>query len=97
MDLEAVTDRANGHAGAMVEGDLNRAGSDLAEGGRADAPAVMKAMPRSLDSAEVGDVAADGDDAVATITYRGGGREVAVESRWSEVDGRPMIVSLKLI
>jgi hypothetical protein len=97
MNLDAVREHANRHAQAMVEGDLKRAAGDLAESGRSDAPSVMAAIPKSIDSATVAEVAAEGDEAVATIVYTGEGRDVSVESRWSEHGDRPMIVGLKLV
>ena len=96
MDEATLRKHAEGHAAAMVDGDLRRAARDLTDTGKADAPAVMESMPKSIESAEVTEVVLSGDEATATILYRGGGEEVAVESRWAEEEGAPMIVGLKL-
>jgi broad specificity phosphatase PhoE len=97
MDSETVTRHAEAHARAMVDGDLKRAGSDLTESGRAGAAAVMGAMPKRIDSAEVTSVATEADEKTAVIVYSGEGKEVSVLSRWAEHDGRPMITELKLL
>jgi hypothetical protein len=96
MDEATVRKHAEGHAAAMVDGDVRRAARDLTDTGKADAPAVMEKLPKSIESAEVTAVVLTGDEATATILYRGGGREVAVESRWAEQEGAPMIFGLKL-
>jgi hypothetical protein len=97
MDVDTVRDHADQHGRAVVAGDLKRAGSDIATEAQGDAPGVLAAIPKVLESADVVDVVPDGDDALATITYSGEGRDVQVQSRWSERDGRPMIVGLKLL
>src|SRR5918996_2541143 len=96
MDEAAVKERAEGHAAAMVEGDLRRAARSLSDTGKADAPSVMEKLPKSIESAQVTHISLTGDEALATIVYRGEGREVAVESRWAEEDGEPIIVGLSL-
>jgi hypothetical protein len=97
MDEATVRTHAEGHAAAMVEGDIRRAARDLSDTGKADAPPVMEKLPKSIESAEVTEVNLAGDEATATIVYRGQGREVAVESRWADQEGTPMIVGLKLL
>lgn len=97
MDIDRIREHAQGHANAMLAGDLKRAAKDLSESGRAGAPAVMGEMPKSLESAEVTTVAEDGDEATAVIVYSGEGREVTVKSRWSEEGDRPTITELKLL
>jgi len=96
MDEAKVRQHAEGHAAAMADGDLRRAARDLSDTGKADAPSVMENLPKSIDSAEVTGVVLSGDEATATIVYRGEGREVAVESRWAEQEGEPMIVGLSI-
>jgi len=96
VDEATVREQAEGHAAAMVDGDLRRAAQSLTDEGKADAPTVMEKMPRKIDSAEVTRVTIEGDQATATIVYRGEGNQVSVESRWAEQEGAPMIVSLKL-
>jgi hypothetical protein len=96
MDEATVRQHAEGHAAAMVDGDFRRAARDLTDTGKADAPAVMEKLPKSIESAEVTAIDLSGDEATATILYRGQGREVAVESRWTEQEGAPMIAGLSL-
>jgi hypothetical protein len=97
MDAETVTRHAEAHARAMVDGDLRQASSDLTESGRAGAGAVVGAMPRKIDSAEVTSVVTEADEITAVIVYSGEGKEVSVLSRWAEHDGRPMITELTLL
>jgi hypothetical protein len=97
MEVATIRDRCQDHADAMVAGDLERAAEDLTDSGRADAAAVMKAIPRRLDSARVMNVSANGDEAVADIVYTGEGRDVTVRSTWAEIDGRPYITKLTLV
>jgi hypothetical protein len=96
VDEVTVRQHAEGHAAAMVDGDLRRAARDLSDTGKADAPAVMEKLPKSIESAEVTAINLSGTEATATIVYRGEGREVAVESRWTEQEGAPIIVGLSL-
>ena len=97
MDETTVRRYAEEHGRAMVEGDLIRAAGDLTTDAQARARDVMRELPRELDGAEVVTVeAAGGEEYVARIRYSGEGRDVTVESRWAERDGRPMIVDLGL-
>jgi hypothetical protein len=94
MDLDRVRERAEAHAKAVVEGDLRRAGADLAPQAQASAAAVMKRLPNPVNSAQLRDVTSDGDAVVATILYSGATAELLVKSRWEELEGQAMIVNL---
>ena len=97
MDETTVRERAEIHGKATVSGDLRTAGADLTKEAMAQAPAVMKAMPATLESCEVTSVHAEGDEVVAQIRYSGSGQEATVESRWADRDGSPKIVDLKVL
>ena len=97
MDESTVREQAEIHAKATVSGDLRTAGSALTKEAMAQAPAVMKAMPATLDSCEVTSVHSDGAEVVAQIRYSGGNEEATVESRWADRDGAPKIVDLKVL
>jgi hypothetical protein len=97
MDERAVLERAEAHGEAMRTGDLARAALDLDEGARAQASEVMKALPRKIDSAEVGGSEADGDALVVEIVYAGEGRRTSVRSRWAEREGGLRIVGLEVV
>ena len=97
MNESVVRQRAEAHAEAMARGDTKQAGSDLTKEAMATAPAVMKEIPRKLDSAAVTAVVHAGDVWVAHIVYRGEGRETKVSSAWEERDGRPMITALEAL
>lgn len=96
MDEGVVRRHAQEHGQAMVAGDLRRAASDLTESGRAGAGAVMAALPKKIDAAEVVALEPSGQTYIARIRYQGEGRAVEVESVWQEHDGRPMITELRL-
>ena len=97
MDESTVRQHAEAHGRAMVEGDLMRAGGDLTAEAQARARDVMRGLPREIADAEVLTIeAAGGGEYVSRIRYAGEGRDVTVESRWAEREGRPMIVDLGL-
>ena len=97
MDEKDVREHARSHGNAVVEGDLRKAGGDLAPEAQSAAPGVMKQLPRPVTSSEVAEVRVEGDEAVALIRYGGEDASVTVESRWAERDGRPKIVSLEVV
>jgi hypothetical protein len=94
MDESAVRTAAEEHANATVQKEFKVAGSTLSEPARAQAGDVMKAMPGQLTSYEITGVTSSGDETVVLIAYRGDDGEATVESRWADVEGRPMIVNL---
>lgn len=97
MDTATVQERCQDHADAMVRGDLKRASEDLSEWCKAEAPAIMKLIPMPLDSARVTNVREDGDEHLADIVYSGGGRDVTVQSRWADIEGRPYITKMTVV
>lgn len=94
MDETTVRERAQAHGQAVVDRDFGRAGSDLTGNAEADAPDVMKQLPRPTTSAEVVSVETRGDEIVCHILYGGEGAETTVASTWRDVDGTPRIVEL---
>ena len=97
MDEAAVRQHAEDHGQAMVDGDLRRAGGDLSPEAQQQAPSVMSNFPKVVETAEVKSLDLQGDAAVVLATYRGGDKEVTVEARWEERDGRPKIVDMKVV
>lgn len=97
MDDASVRAAAEEHANATVQKDFKVAGATLTEAARAQAGGVMKAMPGELNAYEISGVNAVGDETLVTITYKGEDGEALVESRWADVDGRPMIVNLSVL
>ncbi|MEA2452435.1 MAG: hypothetical protein QOG04_1145 [Actinomycetota bacterium] len=97
MDDAAVRTAAEEHANATVAKDFKVAGATLSEPAMAQAGDVMKAMPGELTGCAITGLVASGDETVVTIAYRGESGETTVESRWAEVDGRPMIVNLAVL
>ena len=97
MDESTVRESAETHARATVERDYTVAASYLTDDAKANVGEIMKAMPRSLASADVLDVDVSDDAATCRIRYAGGEGATTVESRWQEVEGRPMIVALEVV
>ena len=64
---------------------------------QATAGDVMKHFPKKVESAEVVNVSMEGEEAVVQARYAGEGKEVTVESRWGERDGRPKITTMKVV
>lgn len=97
MDEQSVRTHAEGHGEALVNGDLRRAGGDLTPEAQAQAPEVMSNFPKKVETAEVTSLEIQGEEAVVLAVYKGEGKEVKVESRWGERDGRPKILDMKVI
>src|SRR3712207_2355741 len=97
MDEQAVRTHAEAHGNALVEGDLRKAGSDLTPEAQAQAPDVMSNFPKRVESAEVVSLDVQGEEAVVQARYSGEGKEITVESRWGERDGRPKILDMKVV
>lgn len=97
MDEQAVRTHAEAHGNALIEGDLKRAGSDLTPEAQAQAPEVMSNFPKRVESAEVVSLDVQGEEAVVHARYSGEGKEVIVESRWGDRDGRPKILDMKVV
>lgn len=95
MDEQAVRDAATQHAEATVAKDFKTAGATLTKPAMAQAGDVMKAMPGELSGCEIASVTSEGDEMVVAIVYKGSEGEKTVKSRWTEVEGRPMITDLQ--
>ena len=97
MDESVVREHAQAHGQAMVDGDMQRAGSDLTKAAMGEAGEVMKAMPRPITAADVQSVESRGDSFEVVIRYSGTGDESAlVRSVWADEGGRPKITGLTL-
>lgn len=96
MDETTVREHAERHGAAVVAGDLRTAGADLTPEAQAQAPEVMKNLPKELRSATVFRIAHDDDTYEAYISYEGAESETIVVSTWAERNGTPKIVSLSL-
>lgn len=97
MEETAVREHAEAHGQAIVDGDLRRASEDLTADAKAAVGPVMAALPRPVTAASVESLQTDGEELVVVLRYSGEDSQALVESRWGEVEGRPMILSTKLI
>ena len=97
MDEAAVREHAQAHGDALVQGDMRKAGGDLTSEAQGQAPGVMSNFPKKVESAEVISLDLQGEAAITQARYSGEGKEVTVEARWEERDGRPKIVDMKVV
>ena len=98
MDEAVVREHAEAHGQAIVDGDDNRAGSDLTKAAMSSVGPVMKAMPNPVQTATVQSVVPEGDSFAVTIAYRGPqDAEIVVRSVWVDEGGRPKIDQLSLV
>ena len=97
MDEQAVRTHAEQHGQAIIEGNLRQAGSDLTPEAQAQAPDVMSNFPKKVETAEVVSLDVQGEEAVVQARYSGEGKDVTVESRWGERDGRLKILDMKVV
>ncbi|MFP5298269.1 MAG: hypothetical protein ACLGHL_04705 [Actinomycetota bacterium] len=96
MDETTVREHAERHGAAVVAGDLRTAGADLTPEAQAQAPGVMKNLPKDLRAANVFRIALVDDAYEAYISYEGADSETIVISTWAERDGTPKITNLSL-
>lgn len=96
MDENTVRESAQSHGDAVVAGDFATAGATLTAGAAAVAPAVMKALPRTLTKAEIDSVEPQGDGFVVLIRYSNDQDSAVVASTWAAVDGAAKIVGLEV-
>ena len=97
MDEQAVRTHAEEHGQAVKNGDLRKAGGDLTPEAQAQAPDVMSSFPKTVETADVQSLDLQGEEATVQIRYAGEGKEVTVETKWGERDGRPKILDMKVI
>lgn len=96
MDENKVKECATRHGDAVVAGDLRTAGADLSPEAQAQAPDVMKNLPKDLRSASVLRIAHTDDAYEVYTSYTGTDTEKIVIATWEERDGEPRIVNLTL-
>ncbi len=95
MDEANARSHIEAHADAVVRADMDAVMADFAEELRPQVPELApKLLPLPVKSADVLDISAQGDEAVARIRYTGESGEATLRSRWQERDGRPRIVEV---
>src|SRR5687767_13574940 len=97
MDEQSVRAHAEANGRALVDGHMRRAGGDLTPEAQAQGPEVMSKYAKKVESAEVVALDVEGEEAVVRALYKGEGKEVTVESRWGDRDGRPKILDMKVV
>jgi hypothetical protein len=84
MDESKAQQAIQEHADAVVAGDFDRVVADFTEGLRPQVPELAKVLPQPVESAQVLSVQPEGDDAIAQIQYSGAGKDVTIQTRWTE-------------
>ncbi len=97
MDENTVRESAQAHGDAVVAGNFDVAGKDLTAASGAQAPDVMKALPRGVTKAEVTSIEGGDDGMVVGIRYSNEDSATTVASTWQDVDGTPKIVNLEVL
>lgn len=95
---DEVRAEAERHANATVAGDFRTAGASLTEAARAQAGAVMKAMPGTLSACEITSTK-EGPEGnwLVDIRYTGESGDAVVRSTWAQIEGRLMITGLEVL
>ncbi|MDQ3994371.1 MAG: hypothetical protein M3265_06215 [Actinomycetota bacterium] len=98
MDEAQAREYAQAHAQAMENGELERAGADVADEFRPHLGAIMRHMPRPLTRAEVLSVEPAGEGAYfSKIRYTGEDESVTFQARWASSGPRPQIVDIQIV
>ena len=84
MDESKAQQAIQEHADAVVAGDFDRVVADFTEGLRPQVPQLAQVLPQPVESAQVLSVEPEGDAAIAQIQYSGAGKEVTIQTRWTE-------------
>ena len=95
MDEVPTRKHAEAHAKAVVEGDMDSVVNDFIPELRGNVPSIAEKLPHPVTSAEVEQVDMEEDHATVRIRYHGEADSLAIQTRWEEHDGRPMIVEGK--
>ena len=92
MDEVPTRKHAEAHAKAVIEGDMDSVTNDFVPDMRDRVPEIAKQLPQPVENAEVEHVDVKDDHAMVRIRYSNEEQSLAIETRWEEHDGRPMIV-----
>lgn len=92
MDDQRTRRYIQGHADAVVRGDLEAVVSDFAEALRPRASQVVQGLPQPVRSAEILSVELSEAESVAVIRYTADSRIATIRSYWHEEGERPVIV-----
>jgi hypothetical protein len=97
MDEVPTRKHAEAHAKAVVEGDMDSVVNDFIPELRGNVSGLAEKLPQPVTRAEVEKVDMEDDHATVRIRYSNDDESLAIQTRWEEHDGRPMIVEGKPI
>ncbi len=97
MDEAKTRDHIQGHADAVVRGDMEAVIGDFSEELRPQVPQLAQSLPQPVTAAEVLSLDIGGDESVAQIRYSGDSGDVTIRSHWKEIAGRPQIVAGEVV
>lgn len=92
MDQQVVRQHAQAHCDALLAGEVDRAAEDFSRELRSSLGSVIAQLPLPLTEASVESVEPGGKGYVAILRLVGESREVRLQTRWKERDGKPTIV-----
>jgi hypothetical protein len=92
MDEHAVREHAQAYCDALIDGDIDRATSQLSNELRSNLGQVLALLPLPLTEASVEAVDKTGSGYLAVLHLVGGTDDVRLQTRWKDRDGQPTIV-----
>ena len=92
MDEVPTRNIVEAHAKAVVDGDMDTAAADFAPDLRNSVNDLAQRLPQPTTDADVEKFEMSDDHADVRIRYSNDDTNLAIRTRWEEVDGRPMIV-----
>ena len=99
MDEVPTRKHVDAHVKAVLEGDTDTAANDFAPELRGQVSDIAKKLPQPVTDAEVVQFDVEEDHADVRIRYSNEEKRehLVIQSRWEELEGRPMIVEGKPI
>lgn len=95
MDEETVREHARHHVRTLRAGDLPSAFADLTNEAKSQVEPYVLNFPSPVEKAEIVSIVPLREGYVVVLELSGGGRELRLETTWSELNGRPRIVEVR--
>jgi hypothetical protein len=92
MDEASTRSHIEGHADAVVRGDMDAVIADFSEELRPQVPQIAQVLPQPVTEAEVLSIDVGEDECVARIRYAGDSGSVTIRSHWRDGADHPEIV-----
>jgi hypothetical protein len=92
MDAQVVREHAESYCAALLAGDMTRASEELSPQLQANLGPLVAILPLPLTEATVESVEVGGSGYVAMLRLVGESRQIELQTRWKDRDGRPTLV-----